>query len=113
MDIFADVGMSKLRAKSAALTGYLETLLDYHAPDNVTIITPRDPAERGAQLSLRISKHGQALHERLVRANIMCDWREPDVIRVAPVPLYNTFTDVARLVQIFVEANRELTHTEA
>jgi kynureninase len=113
MDIFADVGMSKLRAKSTALTGYLEALLDHHAPDNVTIITPRDPAERGAQLSLRIRKHGQALHERLARANIMCDWREPDVIRVAPVPLYNTFTDVARFVQIFVEANSELTHIEA
>jgi kynureninase len=112
MDIFADVGMPRLRAKSAALTGYLETLLDHHAPGNVTIITPRDPAERGAQLSLHISKHGQALYARLVRANIMCDWREPDVIRVAPVPLYNTFTDVARFVRIFVEANRELTRTE-
>jgi kynureninase len=112
MDIFADVGMPKLRARSEALTGYLEAWLDQHAPNNVTIITPRDPAERGAQLSLHIRKHGQALHERLVRANIMCDWREPDVIRVAPVPLYNTFTDVARFVQIFVEANCDLTRTE-
>jgi kynureninase len=113
MDIFAAVGMDKLRAKSEALTGYLEALLDHQAHNNVTILTPRDPAQRGAQLSLRIHQHGQALHERLVRANIMCDWREPDVIRVAPVPLYNTFTDVARFVEIFVEANRELTRTEA
>ena len=113
MDIFAAVGMEKLRLKSEALTGYLETLLDQHAPDNVSIITPRDPARRGAQLSLRITTHGQAVHARLVRSNVMCDWREPDVLRVAPVPLYNTFTDVARFVEIFVEANREPTHTEA
>jgi kynureninase len=108
MDIFAAVGMDRLRAKSEALTGYLEALLDHQAHRNVTILTPRDPAQRGAQLSLRLHTHGQALHERLVQAKIMCDWREPDVIRVAPVPLYNTFREVARFAEIFAAANRSL-----
>jgi kynureninase len=112
MDIFAAVGMDKLRAKSVALTGYLEALLNQYVPDNVTIITPREPAQRGAQLSLHITAHGRTLYDRLLRANVMCDWREPDVIRVAPVPLYNTFTDVARFVDLLARANSDLTCTE-
>ena len=108
MDIFTEVGMPQLRSKSEALTGWLETLLAHHAPANVTVITPPQPAQRGAQFSLLIPQHGKALHARLVQANIMCDWREPDVIRVAPVPLYNSFMDVYTFVDILVAANREL-----
>jgi kynureninase len=112
MDIFTAVGMSQLRSKSESLTGWLETLLAHHAPANVTVITPPQPAQRGAQLSLLIPQYGKELYARLVQANIMCDWREPDVIRVAPVPLYNSFMDVYTFVDRFVAANRELLGSE-
>jgi kynureninase len=108
MDIFTAVGMPQLRRKSTALTGFLEALLAHQVPDAVTLITPRDPDQRGAQLSLYVPRHGRALHARLVQANVMCDWREPDVIRVAPVPLYNSFMDVYRFVEILAAASQEL-----
>jgi kynureninase len=73
----------------------------------VRLITPDDPAQRGAQLSLQIKRHGRALHQRLTDAHIICDWREPDVIRVAPVPLYNTFLDVLTFVNALDTAHRE------
>ncbi len=104
MDIFDDAGIANLRQKSIALTGYLESLLDQHASDKFTIITPRDPERRGAQLSLRIAKAGRALRNRLLHEGIMCDWREPDILRVAPVPLYNSYTDVHRFVSAFIAA---------
>lgn len=110
MAMFDEVGMERLRAKSERLTGYLEFLLDVHTPVHVTLITPRDVQQRGAQLSLRIHHNGPALHERLLQAQVICDWREPDVIRVAPVPWYNTFMDVYRFVDIFVHANHETSH---
>jgi kynureninase len=109
MALFDDVGMACLRAKSELLTSYLEFLLVQRAPDVVTIITPRDPQQRGAQLSLRISPHGRALHERLTRAGVICDWREPDVIRVAPVPWYNSFMDVFIFVDRLVAAHTAVT----
>jgi kynureninase len=108
MDIFTAVGMPQLRTKSTVLTGFLEALLARQVPDAVTLITPRDPAQRGAQLSLYVPRHGRELHARLVQANVMCDWREPDVIRVAPVPLYNSFMDVYRFVEILAAANQAL-----
>jgi kynureninase len=108
MDIFSAAGMDHLHAKSQALTGCLEALLDRQAPGTVSLITPRDPVQRGAQLSLCVPKHGRELHARLVQANIMCDWREPDVIRVAPVPLYNSFMDVYRFAEIFTTASQAM-----
>ena len=106
MDIFSAAGMPQLRTKSVALTGFLEALLDRQVSGAVTLITPRDPAQRGAQLSLYVPQHGRELHARLVQANVMCDWRQPDVIRVAPVPLYNSFMDVYRFVGILAAANQ-------
>lgn len=104
MDIFDEVGMEKLRAKSERLTGYLEFLVD-HLPENgLSIITPRRAEERGAQLSLRVEKNGKALFDRISARSVVCDWREPDVIRVAPAPLYNSFVDVYRFVEILREA---------
>jgi kynureninase len=94
MDIFDEATMPHLRAKSEKLTGYLEFLLDRHPQEDFSIITPRDSAQRGAQLSLQIRKNGRALCERLARQGVICDWREPDIVRVAPVPLYNSFLDV-------------------
>jgi kynureninase len=101
MDIFDEAGMKNLRAKSERLTGCLEFLLNQNPDDNISIITPKDPSQRGCQLSIRITKHGKALHEKLKAAGIVCDWREPDVIRVAPVPLYNTFVDVFNFFETF------------
>jgi kynureninase len=90
--IFGEARMPRLRAKSIMLTGFLEFLLEQRAPA-VHIITPRDPADRGCQLSLRIPG-GRRVFERLCAAGFICDWREPDTLRVAPVPLYNRFEDV-------------------
>ncbi len=104
MEMFDAVGMETLRKKSERLTGYLEYLLDHYQPLHVTSITPRDSCQRGAQLSLRVERHGPAVHERLARTHVVCDWREPDVIRVAPVPLYNSFVDVHRFVEILTQA---------
>lgn len=101
LDIFDEVGMEALRAKSMALTGYLEYLLDQQASPKFEIITPRDPARRGTQLSLRIRQNGRAVCDRLLAKGIVCDWREPDIFRVAPVPLYCSFTNVYRFVESF------------
>jgi kynureninase len=109
MQLFDEVGMERLRTKSELLTGYLECLLEHRAPADVTIITPRDLQQRGAQLSLRLPRHGRAVHARLTQANVICDWREPDVIRVAPVPWYNSFMDVYTFVDILVAAHADAT----
>jgi kynureninase len=93
MDIFDEAGMERLRAKSERLTAYLQFLLNHNASDKFQIITPSDPAQRGAQLSLRIGKNGRAVCDRLAKSGIICDWREPDILRVAPAPLYNSFLD--------------------
>jgi kynureninase len=90
--IFAEARLERLRAKSIALTGYLEYLVERLAPA-VEIITPREPTERGCQLSLRVAG-GRRVFERLSADGVVCDWREPDILRVAPVPLYNRFEDV-------------------
>ena len=104
MDIFDEAGMGQLRAKSIALTGYLEFLLNQDSSSKFEIITPRAPERRGAQLSIRIAQAGHAVCERLMNEGVVCDWREPDVLRVAPVPLYNSFQDVHCFVQHFVAA---------
>jgi kynureninase len=92
LEIFIEARLARLRAKSVALTGFLEFLLERLAPA-VRIITPREPGERGCQLSLRVPG-GRRVLERLLATGVVCDWREPDTLRVAPVPLYNRFEDV-------------------
>jgi kynureninase len=94
MEIFDEVTMPRLRAKSETLTAYLEFLLTQQPHKNFSILTPRDPAQRGAQLSLQMRKDGRAICDRLAQQGVICDWREPDILRVAPVPLYNSFVDV-------------------
>ncbi len=108
MHIFDRAGMALSRAKSERLTGYLESLIQAWDLPGVTLITPADPAQRGAQLSLQIEHGGRALYQRLTKAHIICDWREPDVIRVAPVPLYNTFLDVFTFVNALDTAHHEV-----
>jgi kynureninase len=97
LPLFDEAGMPALRAKSLRLTGYLETLLNAKLSNGLTILTPSDPEARGCQLSLRLRRtpaQARAVFEALNRQGFVGDWREPDVIRIAPVPLYNRFVDV-------------------
>src|SRR5437868_9478983 len=93
-------GMEQLRAKSVRLTSYLEFLLNQNTSKRFTIITPASPNERGCQLSIVTHQHPKELHNELIAADVKCDFREPNVIRVAPTPLYNTFHEVWRFAQI-------------
>ncbi|MGA8145102.1 MAG: kynureninase [Candidatus Acidiferrales bacterium] len=102
MEIFDEVGMNALREKSVTLTGYLEFLLQQHPSRNYSIITPRDSAQRGAQLSLRLHHKSRAVCDALKDEGVICDWREPDILRVAPVPLYNSFSDAYTFVEKFI-----------
>lgn len=100
LGIFQRAGMTRLRAKSEAMTGYLEALLRVKAADALDIVTPSEPARRGCQLSLRVKgprEAGRSLFDHLHARGIVVDWREPDVIRAAPVPLYNRYADCWRL----------------
>lgn len=100
LEIFHEAGMQALREKSVRLTAYLEFLLDQISDNRIEIITPRNPDERGCQLSIRVKTSDRKLLEKLVANGVVADWREPDVIRVAPVPLYNTFSDVFEFSEI-------------
>ncbi len=109
LEVFAAAGMPALQRKSQRLTGFLEFLLDTRLASRIQILTPRDPAARGCQLSLRIDGGDRSVYEALEKRGVDCDWREPDVIRVAPVPLYNRFTEVfefAGLLQQILEQNQ-------
>jgi len=108
LEIFDEVGMPALRKKSLLLTGYLEFLLKSinHFEDYFSIITPSNPNQRGCQLSILMKKNGKKVFDKLTKAGVIADWREPDVIRVAPVPLYNTFEEVYLFAQIFANALR-------
>jgi kynureninase len=103
LEIFEEVGMPVLRQKSESLTGYLEFLVDNIGDDRISIVTPRDPAERGCQLSIRVKGGDRSLHERVISHGVSADWRQPDVIRVAPAPLYNSFSEVFKFSQILRE----------
>lgn len=99
LDIFSEVGLDKLLKKSQHLTAYFEFLLDQLDDDVIRIITPRSPKERGCQLSIQVKNADKALHDKLTKSGVISDWREPDVIRCAPVPLYNTYQDVYHMVE--------------
>ena len=99
LDQFDRAGMAALREKSLRLTGYLEQLIDSALADVLQVVTPRDPVQRGAQLSLRVREGrdaGRALFGFLQSRGVLGDWREPDVMRIAPAPFYNTHADVLR-----------------
>jgi kynureninase len=100
LDIFDEVGMSKLREKSESLTGYLEFLIHEIGDERISIVTPRDPGQRGCQLSIRVKGGDRTLHQCIVSQGVSVDWREPDVIRVTPVPLYNKYAEVHRFAEI-------------
>jgi kynureninase len=99
LEIFDEVGMEAIRAKSLALTGYLEFLLRERLGDKIDIWTPSDPEQRGAQLSLSVRGASRELQRALHEDGVVSDFREPDVVRVAPTALYNTFHDVWTLCE--------------
>ncbi|WP_108808398.1 kynureninase [Aquimarina spinulae] len=100
LDIFNEVGMDALREKSKALTAYFEFLINEIDTHRIRIITPTNPEERGCQLSIQVKNADKSLHQQLTDHHIITDWREPDVIRCAPTPLYNSFEDVYRMTEI-------------
>jgi len=104
LELFTEAGMPALQRKSELLTGYLEFLIDRIPGDRYQIITPRDPADRGAQLSIRTQTDAKAFAEWLKGEGAIVDFRHPDVIRVAPVPMYNTFDEAWRFAQMLERA---------
>ena len=99
LELFSEVGMPALRKKSIRLTGYLEYLILELQNEHISIITPKDPEQRGCQLSIQVRNADKSLHTKLSEANVITDWRTPDVIRCAPVPFYNSFEDVFNMVE--------------
>jgi kynureninase len=100
LDMFAEVGMEALRTKSEKLTGYFEFLINQIDSDTIKIITPSNPKERGCQLSIQLKNADKSVHQKLTDNNIITDWREPNVIRCAPVPMYNSFEEVYRMTTV-------------
>jgi kynureninase len=109
LDIFRRAGMERLREKSILLTAYLQRLVIGLLHGAVEIVTPQAAQERGCQLSLRLAMpapEAKRCHERLTAAGVIGDWREPDVLRLAPAPLYNSYSDVFAAVEALVRAVR-------
>mgnify|MGYP006267602615 CR=1 FL=1 len=107
LELFDQAGMARLHQKARQLTGYLEFVIHSLRSEtgmDLQIVTPEDPGERGCQLSVIIPKRGREIFEFLSEAGVIADWREPDVIRMAPVPLYNNFSDVFRFGSILRKA---------
>jgi len=106
LEQFSRATLPALRAKSESLTGYLDALIRQQLANVLQIVTPRDPARRGCQLSIRVTggrDHGRGLFEHLASRGVLGDWREPDVIRISPAPLYNTHADVLRFARTVIE----------
>ncbi len=99
LDLFDKAGFSNLISKSKSLTGFLEYLINDLNNSKINIITPKNPKERGCQLSIQVKDANKKLHTQLTKSGVISDWREPDVIRVAPAPLYNSYQDVYEFVQ--------------
>ena len=105
--LFERADLRRLRAKSVALTGFLQDSIDALPAGLIEVITPAPAAERGCQLSLRLLRPAHAAkrcHEVLTAAGVIGDWREPDILRLAPTPLYNSFGDVAKAVSVLADA---------
>jgi kynureninase len=110
LDIFDEADIQMLRKKSVQLTAYLEAMLLANQSDLLSIITPSNSQERGCQLSLQMHNPDKRLFQFLMERGVIADWREPDVIRIAPVPLYNTFSDCWHFVDILNEGIKHLKH---
>lgn len=99
LDLIQEAGFDKLCEKSKVLTGYFEFLINQLNNKDIKIITPSNPNERGCQLSIQVKNADKSLYDKLTAAGVITDWREPDVIRCAPIPLYNSFQDVYNMVE--------------
>jgi kynureninase len=106
LEVFAESGMERLRAKSVSLTSYMEFLLGQKKSEKFSVITPCEQKRRGAQISIRMREAGKRICDRLAADGVIGDWREPDTYRVAPVPLYNTYSEVFQFVEKFSAALR-------
>ncbi len=100
LEMFDDVGMTTLRKKSLKLTGLLESAIEDLGSDHFELLTPQDPNQRGCQLSIMTKKNGRELFEYLSKKGVIIDWREPNVIRLAPVPFYNTHDEVETVYRL-------------
>jgi kynureninase len=109
-ELFSEVGMEKLRTKSESLTGFLDAALRENFGDWIEVLTPHDPARRGCQLSVRINRDAKRAFKALQANGVVCDWREPDVIRLAPVPFYNSYADVVRCIEVLDRVRGEPGH---
>jgi kynureninase len=103
LEIFEEAGMDALAAKSQKMTAYLERLLGGIDDKRISIITPSSISERGCQLSIRVKDADKSLFDAITKKGAIADWREPDVIRVAPVPLYNSYEDCRKFASILEE----------
>jgi len=100
LDIFDDAGFDNIREKAIKLTGFLEYLLLEIKDERIEMITPTNPQERGSQISIKLKGATKQLFDDLMKAGVISDWREPNVIRLAPISLYNSYQDVYQMVQI-------------
>jgi len=103
LELFAEAGMEDQRKKSVQLTGYLEFLVNAIGDDRIELVTPSSADERGCQLSIRVRHADKSLYNNLLTRGISVDWREPDIVRCAPVPLYNSFSDVLSFTKALKE----------
>lgn len=110
LELFSEAGIEQLRFKSKCLTGYLECLVENFLPE-IKVLTPRDPEKRGCQLSLEFPIDIEVIHNYLTKIGVICDVRRPNVIRIAPTPLYNKFSDVFEFIQKLTKV-RNLLHYE-
>ncbi len=101
--LFDEIGMDRLRAKSLKLTGYMENLIHQRCAERISILTPKDPAQRGAQLSLVVNGPTAGIRDLLEENGVVADFREPNVVRAAPVPSYVSFHDVWRFVDVLAD----------
>jgi len=110
LDIFDEVGMEAISKKRDDLTAYLEFVIQEISKESENadfeIITPKDPSKRGSQLSILAHGQGKGLFDEMTKEGVIADWREPNVIRIAPVPLYNSFEDVYRFGEILKNSIR-------
>ena len=103
LPMFAEAGVSELRERSLMLTGHLEALVADRLGDRVRVVTPTDPERRGAQLSLSVPDATPDLEKRLSASGVVIDFREPDLLRIAPTPMYNTTEDLDRAIEVLAE----------
>jgi len=106
LDIVEEAGMTRLSAKAKMLSNYLLFVIDaVNANQNIEVITPRNEAEKGCQVSMLMKQNGKQIFDELTKQGVIADWREPNVIRIAPVPLYNSFEDVWKFGDIITKLN--------